>query len=108
MTDEALEALRRLLYVPDLESVKIARLEPNDVIIVEVTGALEPRQADYMYQVLREVFGQERRILLVDEGMRLRVAREVVSCDRDDDDELTVTEQLAIDADEGEDVEHEV
>jgi hypothetical protein len=76
MTDETLEALRRLLYVPDLEAVRVARLAPNDVIVLEVVGAISQTEARNLHQQLAQVFGPERRILVIDEGMRLRVARE--------------------------------
>ena len=75
MTDETLEALRRLLYVPDLEGIRIARLRPGDVILVDVDGNVSQQQSDEIHGQLQKVWpGHE--VLICDEGLRLRVVRE--------------------------------
>ncbi len=75
MTDETLEALRRLLYVPDLEGIRVMRLQPGDVIVVETSGRLSKQQAEMAQHQLKAVW-PEHEVLICDEGMRLNVARE--------------------------------
>lgn len=76
MTEETLEALRRLLYVPDLEGVRVARLQPKDVILVEIAGKVSLQEAQNMRHQLKEVW-PDHEVLVLDDGVRLRIAREV-------------------------------
>lgn len=87
MTEETLEALRRLLYVPDLEGIRVARLQPNDVILVEVGGKLSDEESSRMHYQLKEVW-PEHQVLICDDGVRLRVAREGVEETTEEDVEV--------------------
>lgn len=86
MTDETFEALRRLLYVPDLEGVRIMRLEPGDVVLVEVEGRMPQDEADRVVHQLGEIW-PENKVLVCDEGLRVRVARADLGDDDPDEDE---------------------
>jgi len=85
MTEETLDALRRLLYVPDLAGVSVMRLQPNDVILVEVDGKVSDQESANLHFQLQQVW-PEHQVLICDDGLRLRIARAGESDEPDEPD----------------------
>jgi hypothetical protein len=50
------------------------RLQPNDVILVEVSGKMSDEESARAHYQLKEIW-PEHQVLICDDGLKLRVAR---------------------------------
>ncbi len=56
-----------------LEHLKRVKLEPDDHLVMEFPGSLTDEAIDRLRCSVKEVFGEDRRVIVLEEGMKLGV-----------------------------------
>jgi len=66
------EAMAALAALPGLTTIQAGTLKPSDVIVVEFTGAMTREAAEMIKAYLRDVWPDNRCVVLSD-GLKLKV-----------------------------------
>ncbi len=66
------EAIEALLALPAIERIARLELKPDDVIVVECNAALSQTAVEQIQTLVGEVF-PDRKVLICDQAMRLKV-----------------------------------
>ena len=73
---EFVELLRRAGVLPTRVLVE-PPVQPEDLVVIEYPGLLTPAAAAAVKQTTERALGRGRRVLVLDDGLRLRVERHV-------------------------------
>lgn len=66
------EAIAALTAVPGLTTIEVARLHPDDIIVLECDGTISNEVADRLERELTAIWPSHKIVVLGD-GMRLKV-----------------------------------
>jgi hypothetical protein len=70
-------ALKALIAIPSVKEIAIADVKPNDVIVIETDGPISVEAAANIREAAERIW-PDRKIAVLGDGMRLRIARGVV------------------------------
>ena len=59
-----------------IEQVQVMRLLPNDTIVFRSPGPIEAETGEHIKKYLQNIFGPDRRIVVLGEGCELQIVRE--------------------------------
>lgn len=59
--------------IPEIIRVEVLSVKPDDVIICTVRGRVQIDGAEYLKKTLKERFGIENRILVVEDDLKFQV-----------------------------------
>lgn len=65
------------LNVLSVEHLRTTQVEPGDVLVVTVQGYASRDLCDRISDVLREAFGEDQKILLMEAGAQLGILRPI-------------------------------
>jgi hypothetical protein len=68
------EVLKSLLALPIVKEISVARLAPDDVVVLQLTGHLTMDMRERVREDLRVVF-PDRKCLVLDDSASLRVVK---------------------------------
>jgi hypothetical protein len=69
------DAIKSLLAIPSVGAVTIAALKPGDVVVIEYDGLLRQDDAERLRAHVSEAFGGRQKVLVLEKGMRMQIAR---------------------------------
>lgn len=75
MEDErfGVPAATRLKGWVKVEDIRKIALEPQDILVVSTLHHMKPEQREYLQRVLRECFGPDRKVIVLEAGLTLSV-----------------------------------
>lgn len=68
------QALKTLIALPAVKNIEVARIAPDDVIVVTSDHSVSERDVEYITDAVRRVW-PSRRVLVVDKGLSIQVIR---------------------------------
>lgn len=71
------EALQALVSLPAVKSIAVVEVKPTDVIVVECDRPVSEREINHISGRLEMVW-PDRRILILHEGLHLKIARDTL------------------------------
>lgn len=69
------DVVKAVLELPETANVTVARLGPNDVVVVEHPGCISNNIADRLTRHLKQLW-PNNEVVVLGEGMTLKIARE--------------------------------
>lgn len=61
--------------IPEITSVEVLALKPGDTLICTVKGRIESEMKEYLMRTLKERFGIENKIMVVENDLKFEVLR---------------------------------
>lgn len=68
------EGTEQEVVLKDVRAIDVGKLGPDDVIIVRLKERAYPEQYTWIEETVRSVFGPDRKILVIEEGIDIQVA----------------------------------
>lgn len=68
------DALKAFLALPATATLTRAQVKVTDVLVIEVDALLSNDSKAYIAEMVRQVFGQDQRVMVLDGGVKLKIA----------------------------------
>ena len=68
------DAIRAVMAMPAVTSIAVAKVEPDDVIVLECDHALSAETAERIQQYASQVW-PGRKIIVLGDGLKMRIAK---------------------------------